>query len=300
MSNFFESLRKAELIGSAEFPLTAPENTGLAVEAKSPPGAARSDRSSTTAHPAPLSHELNDACRTASLRVSKSAPVLLFEEEGQGLATEEYRLIRTKILHHPSKPKMLVVSSSGSGDGKTVTAINLSAAFALKAGSRVALIDADMRHPQVASYLGLSVSPGLTEVLTGATTFEKAALCIQELPNLWVLPAGEQHQNQAELLESDRWRQFVHALRQNFDYVIFDAPPAGAVADYDSVQLAADGVIFVARPDYSRRGACIETLETIPKQKLLGVVLNCVEPWFLWRRKRYGYYRYEQPAAKAS
>jgi capsular exopolysaccharide synthesis family protein len=282
MSNFFESLQKAELIAPGELALpldshvaatTAVADEDFPVQAPAPGGASA-------------------VFRTARLRLSAEAPVFPFEADSA--AADQYRIIRTKILHHHAKPRVIVVSSGGPGDGKTVTAINIASSFALKQDVRVALVDADMRRPQIANTLGLSGTPGLSDVLTGQVSFEEAVICPEEAPYLAILPAGTQRAMHAELLDSERWRTLVTKLRHTFDYVIFDAPPIASLADYELLQLAADGVVVVARPDHSERKSCLDAIQAVPKEKLIGVILNCIQDWLFWRKKGYGYYSQRQ------
>ncbi len=278
MSNFFESLQKAELLGAGEFSLPPVETAPDAFETAGVESFVPNQASAIGAQ-----------LRTVNLRVSTLSPIFPFNEWNHA-AAEQYRVIRTKVMHHPSRPRVIVVSSGGSGDGKTISSINIASSFALKRDIRVALIDADMRRPQISKLLGLSGEPGLGDVLTGTATWEEAAIIPEQFPNLCVLTAGAARNTQSEMLDSPRWRSLVTTLRQTFDYVIFDAPPIATVADYELVQMVSDGVILVAKPDHSERKTCLKALQTVPKEKLLGVVLNCVDDWFLWRTNSYGYY----------
>jgi capsular exopolysaccharide synthesis family protein len=229
------------------------------------------------------------AKRIIRLKASASSPIFPFDGEHQA-AAEQYRIIRTKIWQGPNKPHVVVVSSSSSGDGKTVTSINIAASLALKEDSRVLLVDGDLRHPRVSEALGIHVDSGLSEVLSGAVSLESAVIGAEQFPNLFILPAGNPGQSAAELLDSQRWHVLVEQIRAQFSNVIFDAPPIATVADYELLQLVCDGVILVARPDHSDRRAFFKVLETVPREKLLGVVLNCVEDWWLWKTPVYGYY----------
>jgi capsular exopolysaccharide synthesis family protein len=228
--------------------------------------------------------------RVVPLRLSALDPIFPFEEE-HSTAAEQYRIIRTRILHHPKKPKVLVITSASSGDGKTVTSINLAAALALKRDGPILLIDGDLRRPKVGEMLGLPPEIGLSEVLSGRTTLDDAVVRTEELPNLWILSAGSGIENPAELLDSQRWRSLIEEVRSRFSYVIIDATPVAAVADYDLVQVVSDGVIIVARPDHTERKHCLEVISAVPKEKSLGLILNCVENWFLWKTPSYGYYK---------
>ena len=229
------------------------------------------------------------AKRVVRLSASALSPIFPFDGEHYA-AAEQYRIIRTKIWQGPKKPQVVVVSSSSSGDGKTVTSINIAASLALKEDSRVLLVDGDLRHPRVSEALGIHVDSGLSEVLSGAVSLEAAVVGAEQFPNLFILPAGNPGQSAAELLDSQRWHVLVEQIRAQFSNVIFDAPPMATVADYELLQLVCDGVIVVARPDHSDRRAFFKVLETVPREKLLGVVLNCVEDWWLWKTPVYGYY----------
>src|SRR5205814_2135073 len=99
-------------------------------------------------------------------------------------------------------------------------------------------------------------------------------------PNLYILGSGQTWQNSAELLDSPRWISLLAGLRREFSYVVLDSPPIGSLADYDLLQASADGVVLVMRPDHTRRDLAMKALDTIPKQKFLGVVMNGVEKWF--------------------
>jgi receptor protein-tyrosine kinase len=229
--------------------------------------------------------------RTMRLRISASSPIFPFDS-GHHDAAEQYRIIRTKLLQDHRKPQLMVVSSATSGDGKTVTTVNLAASLALKQNSQILLIDTDLRRPRVAEILGLPITPGLAEVLAGTVDLNEALVRTVEFPNLFVLPAGTGRTGAAELLDSTNWRILVTEIRARFTYALFDAPPIALVADYELIQLACDGTIIVVRPDHSNRSACLKALEIVPRDKLLGVVLNCFEPWLFCKAPAYSYYKY--------
>ncbi|MGH9438397.1 MAG: CpsD/CapB family tyrosine-protein kinase, partial [Terriglobia bacterium] len=187
-------------------------------------------------------------------------------------------------------PRFVLVSSACPGDGKTTTAINLAASLTLKADTSVLLLDADMRKPAIADLLGIPRSPGLADVLSGRARLEEAVVRTEQFPNFFILPAGEPTRHAAELLDSDRWRSLAAEIRGRFSSTIVDAPPVAAVADYDLLQKTCDGVLLVVRPDHTERTLCIKTLQSIPKDKFLGVLLNQVREWLFWKAP--GYYHY--------
>jgi len=224
--------------------------------------------------------------RTVSIQLSADSPVLPFDSEHQR-AGEQYRMARTKLIHHPRQPRLIVISSAGSGDGKTVTAINLAGAMALKSEAEILLIDGDLRRAQIAPLLGIPNTPGLAEVLAGRCQLEDAIVRLEQFPNLCVLPGGKPTANPTELLDSSRWLALCASVRQQFKYVIFDAPPIATVADYDLIQAHCDGVVLVVRPDHTDRKLCLQALEIVPKDRLVGVVMNYVRDWFLWKTQDY-------------
>jgi capsular exopolysaccharide synthesis family protein len=299
MSKIFDALRKADQLRAdgvvesvLEDAIAASSSASGAATAKAEPPAVTSPIPVAEDGPvvaAAPSESNSHARRVAPLKVSASAPVFPFEDL-HSQAAEQYRMIRTKILHHPLQPRAIVVTSPTSGDGKTVTAINLAAVLALKKDTRVLLVDADLRRRDVHRVLGIPEKPGLADVLSGATPLEESIVRLEQFPNLWVLPAGSGNRNPAELLESRRWREVIGDCRQRFTHVVIDATPIAAVTDFELIQLACDGVVMVVRPDHTNRGACHKALEAVVKEKMIGTVLNCVEEWFLWKPQGYGYY----------
>jgi capsular exopolysaccharide synthesis family protein len=236
----------------------------------------------------PSDQKVRSDIRSLPIRLLAGCPILFDGINPQ--ASEQYRIIRTKIHHHPDQPRVLTVSSAMPGDGKTISAINLAGALAVQEDLQVLLIDADLRRPTVAKSLGLNASPGLSEVLQGTASIEEALVRVEQVPNLYILTAGKIVSNAAELLTSARWRELCELFRTRFRYTILDSPPLGTVADCELLQLASDGLILVVRFGHTDRQLLKRAFETPPKTKPLGVILNCAEDWFLWRTHSYYYY----------
>ncbi len=292
MSRIFEALTKCDGIAGSVVPelalapgaartqavLTADEDKVDALSAPNKSGGGR-----------PGSGPDHGAVRVVSLKVPVDSPVLPFDYSHWG-ASEQYRMIRTRIVQDLRQPRMIVISSGGSGDGKSLTAINVTGALSLKTETAI-LIDADFRRASIHKHLNIERSPGLGDVLEGRISLEGALVRIEQLPRMYVLCAGEIHANPAELLDCRQWHALRQQVREQFDYVIIDSPPIGTVTDYDLIQASCDGVIFIARPDHSNRSACFKALNRIPKEKLLGTAINCVKPWFLLKKSAYGSYQ---------
>ena len=268
------------------------ESTAAASNGEARPGVALAAASLPASAKAPLDAQI----RALALRVPAPSPLLPFVD-GQWRSSEQYRILRTKLVHHPRQPRVIVFSSPAPGDGKSVSAINCAAALSLKSEAKVLLVDADFRRSAVHAQLGLPESPGLGETLKGACTIEEALVRTQEFPNLFVMTAGARPDNPAELLDSGAWQALSSKFRTMFRYVVLDSPPVGAVADYDLIQAVCDGVILVVRPNHTNRQLCQKALTTVPTAKLLGVLLNCVPDSSFRKHSGADYYYYSRDTA---
>jgi polysaccharide biosynthesis transport protein len=153
-------------------------------------------------------------------------------ENSSSQMAEAYRALRTSILFtEASTPrKVMVITSALPREGKSTTSLNTAITLA-RHGSKVLLIDADLRHPTMQQRLKLPSSPGLSGVLSGTHDFEADFTCHPDIPDLSVLPAGPKSRNPAELLASKRMGDFLGKLRDEFDFIIIDAPPVLSVTD---------------------------------------------------------------------
>lgn len=211
---------------------------------------------------------------------------------------EQYRSLRTRVLHAGEKRKVqaLVVTSAGVMEGKTVTALNLAWLLAQTDGVRAILIDGDLRNPCAADYLNLEAETGLSEVLAGEA---KLTDCIVRLEpaGLHLLPGGATRDNAAELLSGPKFSAVLGELRRMFDYIIIDAPPLGIFSDASVLINRADSALVVVRSGKTRYAALDRVLEPLPRERLLGVVLNGAQEQFdesnYYYQRRY-YQRREQ------
>jgi capsular exopolysaccharide synthesis family protein len=206
-------------------------------------------------------------------------------------ALEQYRMVRTKIAYHPLQPKVIVVTSACSGDGKTISAVNLATVFALRSDVQVLLVEADFRRSGLAELLGVQPTPGIAGVLAGKCNLSEALIRLEQLPNLWVLPAGACAVNPAEMLETEAWQSMCASFRHQFAFTLIDAPPVAVVADYELIEKDCDGVLMVVRPDHTDRSSFVTALGLVAPDKMLGVLMNRTEDWFLWKAQAsyYGY-----------
>jgi protein-tyrosine kinase len=205
---------------------------------------------------------------------------------------EQYRSLRTRILHAAERRKTqaIVITSSDMMEGKTLTSINLAWLLAQTDGVRALLIDGDLRSPCAAHYLGLQPSKGLSEVLSGESTISETIIKLHP-SGLHLLPGGSPRDDVAELLSGPKFQAVLAEVRRMFDFIIIDAPPLGIFTDATVLVNRADGAMIVVRAGKSRYTQLEELLEPLPKDRLMGVVLNGVEEPqevnYYYQRKRY-------------
>jgi capsular exopolysaccharide synthesis family protein len=171
---------------------------------------------------------------------------------------------------------VVAVSSAGIGDGKTLTTTNLAGALAQTPGSRVLLIDGDMRRPAVAAMLGLR---GTSRIgLAGAIARDSRPLSssIQHLPkwNVSVLTAGSVNVSPYELLSSPGFSQLIEEARRQFEFVLIDCPPLLSVPDCRLIERVVDGFLLVVSADSTPRKLLEEGLNTLSEKSVLGLVFN--------------------------
>jgi succinoglycan biosynthesis transport protein ExoP len=188
-------------------------------------------------------------------------------------------------VDHP--PRVILVTSSVASEGKSTLARSL-AISSIKSGSKVLLVDADLRHPSNSKFYKLEEREGLVEVLTGLANLTSAIFSCES--GFSVLPAGRKAQNPPDLLSSERMKRLMTELRTQFDFIIIDAPPLEPVVDTRVLLTLADKTLFVVRWQSTPREIVARNAETLANQQFLaGVVLNMVEDS---KTPRYGAYAY--------
>lgn len=224
--------------------------------------------------PAPAEPATWDAPETAGLVLS---PLFVAANEPDSPAAEQYRLLRTRLEGRDPRKRsqFMLVTSPGIGDGKTVTSANLALTMAQEFQHTVALIEADMRRPSLASLFGVRAVPGLVDVLIGAATLDDALVAIPQ-HNLVILPAGLASGRSTELLASAMMGRVAEALRARFDRVVIDTPPM-TLADTHVLARLADGVLFVVRAGVTPQPALEQALSGLDRDRVIGIVLNDVD-----------------------
>jgi len=191
---------------------------------------------------------------------------------------EQFRALRTQVLQAGEREgkRAFVITSAGMGEGKTLTALNLAWLMAQTDGVNALVIDADLRQPCAADYFGIETEVGLSEVLTGETKLTEAIVKLKP-SGLHLLPGGAAREDVAELLSGPRFGRLLEEARRLFDYIIIDAPPLGVFTDANLLVNRADAALLVVRASVTRYSVVDRLLERLPRERMLGVVLNRAE-----------------------
>ena len=215
---------------------------------------------------------------TFDVSPARVEPHLIAISQPRSAYTEQFRSLRTKIFEGGDRNDMraIVVTSVGVAEGKTLTALNLAWLLAQTDGVRALIIDSDLRRPCATDYLGIDAQVGLSEVLGGQLNLEDAIVRL-EPSGLHLLPGGRPREDCAELLSGPGYARILNEVRRMFDYIIIDAPPLGIFTDANVLMSRADAGILVVRAGKTRYTAVEKLLEHMPKERVLGVVLNRTE-----------------------
>jgi len=221
------------------------------------------------------------------------APELVVLHEPRSPIAETFRSLRTAVLFSSAEsPRLILCTSAEGNEGKTVTALNLAIAVA-DAGSRVLLVDADLRVPGCHRVLKVDAARGLSNYLIGEASLDSVIVDL-DAPRLSFLPAGPVPPNPAELVGSARMREALAHLRERYDFVILDAPPILPVTDAVVLSRIADAVVLVVKGQHTPRDLVRRARDQLVQAgaNLIGVVANGVN--MEWG-DRYTYQRYGVP-----
>ncbi len=227
-------------------------------------------------------------------------------------AAEAYKLLRTNLQFtlpgdDEDGCRVIGITSSIHGEGKSTTAVNLSYTLA-ETGKRVLLIDGDMRLPSIGKKMEVQNAPGLSNALAASGSDVKIAIRPSNVFENWhFVTSGDIPPNPSELLGSRRMQSVLKAMTKEFDYIVIDLPPVNVVSDALVVSSLLDGMLVVVRENYTERKelrACIRQLN-LSDAKVLGIVMSNVRDdhkrYGKYRKKYYSKYRYwdrETPQAE--
>lgn len=213
---------------------------------------------------------------------------------------EAYRILRTNILFSAATRsiKSLLVTSTVPQEGKTTTCINLGITFA-QLGQKVIILDCDFRRPKLHNYFKSFIRDnhnGLSDILINHIKL-KDALIKSQFENLYFITSGKIPSNPAELLGSSRMLEIIDDLKNNFEFILLDAPPALGIADARVLGRICDGILVVVMTGKTDRNAVLEVKEELERagEKIIGFVLNGVDTTHRYHRYRY-YHYYKYPS----
>lgn len=190
--------------------------------------------------------------------------------------SEQYRTIRTNIEFSSVDQdlKIIIVTSSGPGEGKSTTVANLAVVFAQQ-DKKVLLIDGDLRKPTVHYTFQIDNTVGITNILTGQARLNSAVKS-SEIDHLDILPCGPIPPNPAEMLGSAAMKKLIEQAVEQYDIILIDSPPVLAVTDAQILSNLADGIVLVTKSGQTEYDMAIKATELLKnsRAKLLGAVLN--------------------------
>jgi capsular exopolysaccharide synthesis family protein len=192
---------------------------------------------------------------------------------------EQFRTLRSRLMRmRESQPlQTILISSAIPAEGKTMVSTNLAYALVRQRGSRVLLVDADLRSPRVHTLLGAPSAPGLADYLQNPAMMEFEVMQRGREEGLCFIPAGNHVLHPSELISSERMKYFLERVKPAFEWIIIDSPPALPVADSSVLGGLVDGVLFVVRANSTPSEASLKACKELRDAHILGVVLNNAE-----------------------
>ncbi len=249
-----------------------------------------------------------DAARPARARgfvsydvaAARVEPHLVALTQPRSAYCEQFRSLRTRILQagERDQQKTFVITSAGMGEGKTLTALNLGWLLAQTDGVRALVIDSDLRQPCATEYLAIDAPRGLSEVLGGQLNLRDAIVRLDPA-GLYLLPGGQARDDVAELLSGPTFAKVIGEVRRMFDFIIIDAPPLGIFTDANVLINRADAALMVVRAGKTRYSMVDKLLGQLPRERMLGVVLNRADEQ-LESNAYYYQQRYYQPTTSSA
>lgn len=239
--------------------------------------------------PATLVHELANTFQQPQTREPERVAIaqarpgeihrhLMMLHEPHASGCEQYRTLRTQLFHAAEREltQVIVVTSAIAGEGKTATTLNLALAIAQSPKRRVLVIDGDLRRPSVATYLAMKPFAGFAEVLNDKAELFDAITRLAD-HELYLLPVKRAVATPTELLSSARFQETLQELRQYFDFILIDSPPAQTYADTRLLANHADAVLMVVRAGFAPYETVEQAVQSLADSRILGVVLNAAE-----------------------
>lgn len=221
--------------------------------------------------PAPILAEVGHTDEKTAVIISKDtvSPV-----------AEQFRALRTNLqfVLRGANEKVILLTSSMSGEGKTFIATNLAAVLSLS-GKKVLLMEMDLRKPKISEKLGIDNRTGFSTWSIGKTPLNELIRPSGINENCWIITSGPIPPNPAELLLTDTTKELFATLRSRFDYIVIDAPPVGLVTDAQLLGHFADATLYLVRQGYTfkQQLQISKELYTFRKMPKMNIVVNDVK-----------------------
>jgi protein-tyrosine kinase len=214
-------------------------------------------------------------------------------------AADQFRRLKTQIFHWAPNPlRTVLVTSSVPDEGKSIVAFNLATAISQEIHRKAILVDADLRKPSI--YLKSQGGvKGLSNYLLDGTLLTE--ILIRHEENFWVVPAGPSSRQSSELIDTKKMVEFISSLRKFGDesFIIIDSPPLLLSTDPVLLSKMVDGIVMVIMADRTPKESVRRAIQSIDRNKIIGIVLNQIEKESLsYYTKYYDKYYHKQDPSK--
>ncbi|HKY21196.1 MAG TPA: CpsD/CapB family tyrosine-protein kinase [Vicinamibacterales bacterium] len=239
--------------------------------------------------PAQAAHSARSQPAARDVRSLAAEKLVVHEKTGRA-CVEQYRRVAAMLhqLQEERGTKVLMVASAQPGEGKTLTAANLALTLSESYRRRVLLIDADLRRPSLNTLFRLQSVSGLSERLKGHSQGPLRVLELSE--RLALLPGGTPDADPMSGLTSGRMEQIIEQASANYDWIILDTPPVALQPDATLLAGIVEATIFVIGAGKTRSAVIQHAIETIGREKIVGVILNRIDNSELDESAYYHYY----------
>lgn len=214
-------------------------------------------------------------------------------------AVDFYNLLGAKLLKtiNHNLPVTILVTSAIDGEGKTVTAINLSAIIAKATRKNVFLLDIDLRNPKTQDYLGCHFEKGLSDYLQGEEDLADLIINVAD-QNIFVLPAGKVFSGSSDVFNSSKMKKLFQEIRTRYpdSYLVCDSPPVLLGSDTVFISSHVDGVVLVVEAGKTPQGQILEALKALENRNIYGLIINKMD---MSHRKYYYYHKYPSASLKS-
>ena len=195
----------------------------------------------------------------------------------QSFESEQFKILRISLLFPASgePARSIMVTSAVPGEGKSFVAANLAVSIAQSINEHVLLMDCDIRKPRIQSCFGFNNVPGISDYLAGKTPLS-SLLLKTVVKKLTILPGGKPVHNPSELLSSKKMSELLDEVKTRYQdrYIIIDSPPPRFIAESNAIAKQVDGIIVVVKYGSTSREAVKDLVESLRKEKILGVIVN--------------------------